>query len=162
MIETAYTSESKFEIQPMREIHLSEVMILLRACHLSSWTKADFEGEISNPNALIFVAPGEKKILGFISARLIMPLVEILNIGVLPDLRRQGIGNALLQKVIQTTCKKGFTESWLEVRESNLEARNYYLGQNYTVVGRRRNYYLNPVEDALLMTLVFSDNNPKK
>lgn len=151
-----------FQITPMTTTDLKQVVSLAAAANLSNWSLADFESEMVNPISLLFVAARENKILGFIFARLITPEVEIFNLVVLPEVRRRGVGKELLQKIIQVTYEAEFTQCWLEVRESNYSARNFYLSRGFKVVGRRRNYYANPFEDAILMALVYSKDNPKK
>ncbi len=151
-----------YKIRQMVPDDVAEVLKIQTLCNLSDWGKDGFEKELSNQWARLYVAFNDGKIQGFISARLITPGVEVLNIAVLPELRKQGIGKKLLQTVFEQAVWDEASESWLEVRESNLTAQNFYSRQGYKIVGRRKNYYSNPSEDGLLMTFIFSDKNPKK
>ena len=145
----------------MTTADLEQVVSLAKAVDLNGWDESDFENELVNSVSLLFVAVSDGKITGYVFVRLITPIVEIISIAVLPEERRRGIGKGLLQKVIQKTAEAEFTECWLEVREPNLSAINFYLSMGFEIVGRRRNYYSNPLADAILMTLVYSKDNPK-
>ena len=153
---------ASFEIRAMFAVDLEQVLEIETICGLGEWSRADFEKELLDATAMLFVAVEGKEVIGFISARLITSIIEILSIGVSPESRQQGIGSALLQKAMQQASEKGLVESWLEVRESNQTARNFYLARGYKVVGYRPNYYSNPDENAVLMTFIFSDSYPKK
>lgn len=156
------TTKADFEIKLMTELHLEAVLEIQDICNLGPWSKADYQKELKNENALLLVAEKNEKVLGFASARLITSSVEILNIGVLPEERKKGIGNALLRKALELGREKKAVECWLEVRFSNLGAQKFYQKNNFQIVGRRKNYYQNPVEDAILMTLIILESNPKK
>lgn len=152
----------EFIIKPMSAEHIEEVLQIEETCNLGHWTRNDYEKELENQDSLFFVAEQNVKIIGFVLARLIMPSIEILNIGVIKNERKQGIGNALLKIVLQAAKKQKLTECWLEFRVSNLAAQQFYRSNNFEIVGKRKNYYSNPVEDAILMTLFFSEKYPKK
>ncbi len=68
-----------------------------------------------------------------------------------PTRRRQGIGTRLVENILQTGRLHGARQIFLEVRETNLNAQALYLKHGFDVVGRRRAYYSNPKEDALIM-----------
>lgn len=76
---------------------------------------------------------------------------EILNIGVLPTAQKKGIGQSLLDAVIAECVRRKVKFIWLEVRERNDKALKFYRKNNFVVVRRRKSYYRNPVEDALVM-----------
>jgi ribosomal-protein-alanine acetyltransferase len=92
-------------------------------------------------------------LLGFMVARFLAPECELENIVVSPAARRKGIGkqllNALLRAASQTNCEFVF----LEVRESNHAARAFYESVGFQSTGRRKSYYSNPSEDAVLYRL---------
>ena len=73
---------------------------------------------------------------------------EILNIAVTPDYRRKGLAKALMMEVLQRSG-----EFFLEVRESNLAARQLYCGLGFVEIARRPNYYQSPVETAIVMKM---------
>ena len=78
---------------------------------------------------------------------------DIANIAVLPENRECGIGYSLLSKMVDIARYKGANRIFLEVRESNLAAVSLYKKLGFANIGRRRNYYTNPREDAIVMVL---------
>jgi ribosomal-protein-alanine N-acetyltransferase len=154
-------AETNFVIEPMMAAHIESVLQIEKECGLNHGTFESYQIDIKKQENLIFVAINNKKILGFVSARLISSVVEIINIGVLPEARRNRAGQALLEEVLRKAFENNALECWLEVRNSNLAAQKFYLTNKFKIVGRRKKYYSNPVEDGILMTLIFSDENPK-
>ncbi|HKP14552.1 MAG TPA: ribosomal protein S18-alanine N-acetyltransferase [Gemmatimonadaceae bacterium] len=90
-------------------------------------------------------------LLGYVVALLIGPEAEIADLAVAPEARRLGVGRALLERVLAELQEAGARTAYLEVRESNGAARTLYETSGFGSVGRRRRYYRNPVEDALLL-----------
>jgi len=78
---------------------------------------------------------------------------EIENVVVKPELRRQGIGRELIREVIRQARERGAKDVFLEVRESNAAARALYAELGFNEQGRRRGYYQNPEEDAVVLRL---------
>ena len=78
---------------------------------------------------------------------------QILNIATHPDYRRRGYGDALLSRMLSDSKEKGITFITLEVRESNAAARGLYEKKGFYQVGRLKNYYDSPREDALILKL---------
>ena len=87
---------------------------------------------------------------GFLIARHLAPEWELENIVVAPDARRMGIGRQLLEALLAAARETRSQAVTLEVRESNTPARALYDNFEFKPVGRRKSYYLNPVEDAIL------------
>jgi len=101
-----------------------------------------------------WAATRENEILGFIAARSVADEMEILNLGVGPEVRRRGIGARLVAQAIEAGREAGVRRAYLEVRESNSGAQAFYASLGFTSQGRRKNYYSQPVEDALVLALV--------
>jgi ribosomal-protein-alanine acetyltransferase len=78
---------------------------------------------------------------------------EILNLAVAPAGRRNGLGRALVQHILEALTARGVRQVYLEVRESNAPARALYAAQGFKEVGRRQQYYRRPVEDAIVLRL---------
>jgi ribosomal-protein-alanine N-acetyltransferase len=93
------------------------------------------------------------KAVGYLIGRLIQAerCGELYNIGVDPRFRRNKIGNALLEEFVDFCASENFEKIYLEVRKSNETAIQFYLKNNFAVVGKRTNFYSNPTEDAILM-----------
>ncbi len=114
------------------------------------WSEADYlaiaRGD--SPSRLGLVI-GEVEAL--LLASCIPPEAEILNLYVRSDLRRRGLGTALLQAVLDRLKASGVERCWLEVRESNAPALSIYGAQGFLPTGRRKDYYREPREDALVL-----------
>lgn len=93
------------------------------------------------------------KILGFLVAQHIAPDWELENMVVTPELQRAGIGHRLLVALIETAKQTSSEAVFLEVRESNVAARGLYENCGFRQTGRRKSYYSNPLEDAILYRL---------
>jgi ribosomal-protein-alanine N-acetyltransferase len=113
--------------------------------------------ELSRIDSLILIAKIRNKTVGFIVMRPIIHKyfsiyneAEILNFSVARHYQRCGIGTKLLQQAIKMVK---VSKIWLEVRKYNHGGVEFYLKNGFEVAGERRNYYLNPQEDALLMEL---------
>ena len=91
-------------------------------------------------------------LLGYVVALVMGPEAEIADLAVAPEARRLGIGRALLGRVLTELGEAGVRTVYLEVRESNQAARTLYEANGFGSVGRRRGYYRQPVEDALVLT----------
>ena len=93
-------------------------------------------------------------VVGFVLTRAVADEMEILNLVVDPMARRKGIAVRLLARAIEEVKGADVKRVYLEVRESNSTARAFYLSRGFAEQGRRKNYYSQPVEDALLLVLV--------
>jgi ribosomal-protein-alanine N-acetyltransferase len=89
--------------------------------------------------------------VGFCSFWRVLDELHINNLAVAPERRRQGVGAALLTRVLQEGARLGATRATLEVRQSNVHARRLYERFGFAVAGVRRGYYTQPVEDALVL-----------
>jgi [ribosomal protein S18]-alanine N-acetyltransferase len=125
--------------------------------NLSRWSTEDYQSEIVNLQAVFLVAEIENKIVGFILARLIetLKVSEIVNFAVVEKYQKQGIGNLLLTVLSEILTTSNYKKIELEVREQNLKAINFYLKNNFIKDGIRKSFYQNPIDNALLMSLIF-------
>ena len=92
--------------------------------------------------------------MGALLTQNICPEFEVLRIATHPDYRKRGVAKALLSAHTETAKQKGYTKGFLEVRESNTPAKAFYQNAGYLSTGRRKNYYQNPTEDAILMEIL--------
>ncbi|SPT52866.1 ribosomal-protein-alanine N-acetyltransferase [Actinomyces bovis] len=84
---------------------------------------------------------------------------DLLTIATVPAWRRKGIGSALLDAAVEIARQAGCKHLLLEVRESNTGAQRLYESRGFKGLGRRRKYYLQPVEDALVMRLTLAKSS---
>jgi ribosomal-protein-alanine N-acetyltransferase len=146
-------------IEPMTAHDLLEVVEIEEACRLSLWGWDSYYAELLRPEAIMLVARRERAdeatghaLYGFLSARVAAQELHINNIGVHEAARRRGIGDALMSAAVSTARRAGARAAILEVRAGNVAAQSLYRRYGFEVVGRRRHYYREPPEDALLMS----------
>ena len=111
----------------------------------SPWTEVQITASIDNA----YAAKEANVIKGFIIIETILDEVHVLHMAVDPKFQRKGIGKKLMEKAFEFSGKKFF----LEVRESNFPAQKLYKGFGFKVISRRKNYYKDNNEDALVMGL---------
>lgn len=139
------------EIRKMNEKDIDEVYEINRLSFSFPWSRESFERELSsNKIAHYFVAVKDNKIVGYIGFWQIFQEAQITTIAVHPDFRRKGIGEVLLDYVIDLCEKNSIKEIVLEVRVSNTIAQNLYFKKGFKKVGIRKWYYRDG-EDALVM-----------
>ena len=138
-------------IRPASLADVSALAELERACFSDPWTAAGIRETIQYETARTFVAQDSAGIVGYVIARISGQEGEILDLAVLPERRRRGIGQALLAAVWNALQRDGVKELYLEVRESNVAAIELYRRQGFRPVGLRPRYYRNPPEDALVL-----------
>jgi ribosomal-protein-alanine acetyltransferase len=100
----------------------------------------------------VWVADEAGEIAGASAARAVADEVEVLNLGVAPSWRRKGVGRSLMARALAEAGRAGARQVFLEVRESNQGARAFYAALGLVESGRRRAYYRDPVEDALVLS----------
>ena len=102
-------------------------------------------------NLSMRVAEEEEIVCGLMVFRTMADEAEILNLAVDSTRRRRGIGSRLMKDALAACKAAGVKKVFLEVRDSNQEAQKFYLRMGFTEVGRRREYYSRPLEDALVL-----------
>lgn len=144
----------EYEITPMLPAHLEEVEEIEKICFPEDpWSRRIFAESLAEPNTTNLVArTPDGGILGYISFTVILDEGGINNLAVRPGCREQGIASALLDALRRTARERRLAFLTLEVRPSNQSARRLYARHGYREVGRRKNYYEHPREDALIMT----------
>jgi ribosomal-protein-alanine N-acetyltransferase len=148
---------SAIAIEPMRVEDLGEVCAIERASFTSPWSRHAFRYELDqNRAARCWVARrrdggGAGPVAGYICVWLIADEVHVTNLAVRPEDRQQGIGRRLLGTVLALYAMQGAVRAALEVRPGNREALQLYESFGFRQVGRRRGYYFDTGEDALLL-----------
>jgi [ribosomal protein S18]-alanine N-acetyltransferase len=118
------------------------------------WPERSFRFELTdNPASRCWVADLDGKVVAMIVVWLIVDEAHVATLATHPDYRRQGIGKRLLAHALRHMIQDGARSSFLEVRESNVAAQEMYRKFGYEVTGRRRRYYRDNDEDAILMSL---------
>ncbi len=141
----------------MKDADLAAVQEIESLSFSNPWSDATFRGEIQNKGIsfpMIIVRPQDGRAVGYIMYWQIRDEVQINNVAVHPDFRGKGIGEAAMRLVLKEVREKGATFVTLEVRVSNAAAVRLYEKLGFKILGTRKGYYTNPVEDAYVMGLV--------
>ncbi|MDI6714754.1 MAG: ribosomal protein S18-alanine N-acetyltransferase [Thermodesulfovibrio sp.] len=140
------------KIREAQESDLFEIMSIAKDSFTIPWSLKSFSEELSNPQSILAVAEVNGEIAGYIVARSVLDEAEILSIAVKSSFRKQGIAANLVSYVLEK-LKNMVKTCYLEVRVSNLPAINLYKKFGFKICNLRKNYYLLPQEDALIMKL---------
>ena len=139
-------------VEPMRPEDLDEVLAIERASFSMPWSRGAFLYEIQqNRVARCRVMREGGVIVGYLCVWEIADEIHVTNVAVHPRRRRQGIARALLGGVLEEARARDLRLIVLEVRPSNQEAIGLYESFGFRVTGRRRGYYYDTGEDALVM-----------
>ena len=139
----------------MTAAHLDGVCAIENACFAHPWSRQSIEAELDNETSLFYVAVEDGQVVGYIGMSFVLDEGYIYNVAVKADCRKNGVGSALIQTLVTHCRKNNFAFLTLEVRESNDPARSLYEKFGFIKVGERKNYYSDPTENAILMTLFF-------
>lgn len=147
------------EIRPIASDDVHSVLLLARACGLSHWNEEEYRAETHRLDSIFFGAfEAEKTLCGFIVGRLVPSTnaevgseAEVYNIGVKKELREQGIGSKLLSLFFQRCREQEVNSVWLDVRESNRPAIEFYKKHGFAALTERKSFYRDPIEDAIVM-----------
>ena len=145
-----------YKIVPMDRSHIPEIAGLEKLCFAEPWSEKLLEDALYDPRASCLVAEdGPGRVLGSAGRHAGLDEGSVDNVAVRPDARGQGVASALLE----VFCRFGqahLSFLTLEVRAGNGPAIQLYLKHGFEQVGRRKNYYQRPREDAILMTREFA------
>lgn len=139
-------------IAPMNLETVEAVEGLERECFDNPWSLDSLAEELSNPLAVFRTAQVDGNVVGYAGMHHIIDEGYITNIAVSQRFRRQGIAAALLQELLDYAEENDLAMMTLEVRPSNAAAISLYEAFDFERIGRRKEYYQNPTEDALIMT----------
>jgi [ribosomal protein S18]-alanine N-acetyltransferase len=144
---------ASLSLDRMRPDDLDEVLAIERASFSMPWSRGAFLYEMQqNRVARCWVARDETmRVCGYLCLWEVADEIHVTNVAVRPDSRRQGIARSLLRTVLDDARARAFKLVVLEVRPSNRHAVALYESFGFRVVGRRRGYYYDTGEDALVM-----------
>jgi [ribosomal protein S18]-alanine N-acetyltransferase len=121
-----------------------------RAVFSDPWSERDLS-DCVRTGVPFLVAEQSGAVVGYVIAHHVLDEAEILNLGVAPTRQREGVGRALAQRMLTELRTAGVATVFLEVRESNTAARRLYGALGFAQMGRRRDYYRLPTEDAVVL-----------
>lgn len=141
----------------VRDADIATIADIERRSFSDPWSERSFRDVLAHSRMFFVCARSGKnssaveRVLGYVVAWFAGGQGEIANLAVDPDVRGQGIGSALLDSALEEAKRYRVDEVFLEVRSSNLRARQLYESRGFSEVGRRRRYYRQPVEDAVIL-----------
>lgn len=147
-------------VRRAEERDVPRVLEIERVSFVDPWTGEAFRSSLILPHLRFLVADadpaaggagGAAGVVGYVLAMVMGPEGEIADIAVAPEARGRGVGGVLLDHVTSLVAGEGVRTMYLEVRESNEAARRLYDSRAFRLVGRRRQYYQQPAEDALVL-----------
>lgn len=118
----------------------------------AAWSEGDYGNLLPADGTLCLVGEdtAQQRVVGFLLARTAADEMEVLNLAVAPPHRRQGIARRLLGEALARGHAQGVRQFWLELRASNHAALTFYQASGFVETRRRRNYYRDPEEDAII------------
>lgn len=133
---------------------LDGVLAIEEASFNNPTTREWYEGELKRPEVcfIYVLRTNAHPVAGFCAFWLVAEQAHINNLAVLPELRGQGLGTQLLAAITEEAAHLGAALLTLEVRQSNIPARRLYERAGFYQEGVRKNYYTNPIEDALILS----------
>lgn len=143
--------DNKFLIRKMNDKDIEDALKVENRSFSIPWSRQMFIDELKNPCAIYFVAEISEIIVAYVGMWIIMDEGHITNIAVDPLYRRSKVGSGLMKKIIETATEKQIRGLTLEVRANNTAAISMYKSFGFKVEGRRKAYYSDNGEDALIM-----------
>jgi ribosomal-protein-alanine N-acetyltransferase len=150
-------------LRRMREADLPMVVAIENVSFSNPWSEETFRGELQNrpiSHPLVILAGPSARVVGYVIYWQIQQDVQVNNIAVHPDFRGRGIGEAALRAALALAVAAGAAFVTMEVRPSNAPALSLYRKMGFQVLGIRPGYYTNPNEDAYVMGLSLSNEQP--
>lgn len=144
---------NKMELLPLQPEYCRAVFEIAKESLPEHWSFDGVKDVLRYDNNIYYVAKISEsdEIAGFAGVMLVADEAELLNIAVKKEYRTKGIGQSLLNKVMEESGKNGAARMLLEVRKSNGKAIDLYKKNHFSVLGERKAYYSNPTEDAVIM-----------
>lgn len=140
-------------IRRMRALDLPQVMQIELATFSMPWSESTFRGLLRRSDSDLYVAELRGEVAGYSVFWAVTDQGELGNVAVAEQYRGRGIGRTLVDAVLERAVERGVNEIFLEVRRSNDCAQNLYRTIGFREAGRRKNYYVEPTEDAIVMRL---------
>ncbi len=140
-------------IQVIKETDIAAIAKLEKDIFTDAWSEQGILDTIKQPHAFIVAAKMDEEIIGYCIVYYALDEAEIARIAVSSHCRRQGAGRKILDYTKALCIQKNVTRLLLDVREGNQAARMFYENYGFTVDGIRKNFYDNPREHAVLMSM---------
>ncbi len=141
------------KIVPFDKAHVDGVLGLENECFSAPWSEQSIKEELENENAHFLVAQAGDKVIGYMGVHEVAGEAYVANVAVGSAYRRKGVATALMSAAEKGARERCCDFISLEVRKSNCSAISLYEKRGYELKGERKNFYSNPTENAIIMTL---------
>lgn len=146
-------SSSMTRLRAARASDIDAIVLIEQASFGDPWNRTAFVELLDDPRVCFLLAERDGSVRGYVVAWFVLDEGEIGNLAVSESARRQGAGALLLDGAIKVAGESDVASLYLEVRDSNMAARALYASRGFVEIGRRRDYYRRPREDALVLRL---------
>lgn len=144
---------SKIEIREMRSDDSLRVLQIERELFTDAWPDEAFEVVGNPPGIKHYVVTVDSLIVGYAVTSTIEEEFQIANLAVASEYQKKGLGTKLMEFILGQAVKANCEYCYLEVRAGNTRAIEFYRKFGFKITGIQTNYYENPIEDAVIMTL---------
>lgn len=139
-------------IEAMKLTDLEQILEIEQASFTTPWSRQSFLHELlENERAVYLVYRHNERVWGYIGMWVVVDEGHITNLAVHPAFRRRGVGRQLIEALTMESTRRGIRHLTLEVRKSNIPAQELYKEMGFVSMGIRRQYYLDNMEDAIIM-----------
>jgi ribosomal-protein-alanine N-acetyltransferase len=138
---------------------MAEVLDIEQASFEFPWLEEDFLRCLRQRNCIGMVAEYDERVVGFMVYELHKDQLHVLNFSVRPDVRRRGVGQQMVNKLVGKLSRRGRNRIVLEIRETNLAAQMFFKNLDFKAVSVLRDYYDDTVEDAYVMQYRFEEES---
>jgi ribosomal-protein-alanine N-acetyltransferase len=146
-------SDAALWVGPALLEELPAIAAIERASYSHPWSEGSLRAAIEDAPTRVAVLRSHREPWAYCVFQVAADEVQVLNLAVHPERRRQGLGRRLLGIVLEAACREGARTAWLEVRPSNAAALSLYRATGFAQRAVRRGYYESPAEDALVLAL---------
>ena len=146
-----------FKISKMTALDVPQIALLEQQCFSSPWSEQSLLYTANNESSAYFVAKDGKNVIGYGGVNVVIDEGYIGNIAVNKEYRHKGVGLSIVNALNDYAVEKNMALITLEVRVSNTPAISLYEKCGFTNVGVRKNFYIWPTEDAIIMTKWFGE-----
>ncbi|MBR3988183.1 MAG: ribosomal protein S18-alanine N-acetyltransferase [Clostridia bacterium] len=142
-------------IRKMTDADVKSAAEIENLCFVHPWSEQSIKDEMDKENSVFLMAFENEKPIGYVGLSVVFDEGYMGNLAVIEEYRRKGVGRMLMKELICECKKLSLAFATLEVRDSNTPAVSLYKSLGFDEVGRRKNYYKEPLEDAILLTKFF-------
>ena len=144
-------------IKKMCDADVSFAAEIENLCFVHPWSEQSIKDEMNKENSVFLMAFEGDTPIGYVGLSVVFDEGYMGNLAVIEEHRKKGVGRALMAELLSKCQKLNLAFVTLEVRQSNTPAVNLYKSLGFIEVGRRKNYYKEPSEDALLLTKYYRE-----